>query len=158
MQLQMQGHGKRPKSLQFLPLVWFNCFSLGNQIYKSELLLVCPNRVWPVAHWVKVKAKVFASWGNQQKVEHPLPIAQIIHMRHSWVARTTYLWTTLAKLAVPTIQPTVFGVVHWHIPQRVADNPLHTHCVPIRHSTCLLTLHCALSWRVVKGILQVPQY
>ena len=25
------------------------------------------------------------------------------------------------------------------------------------HPACLLTLHCALSWRVVKDILQVPQ-
>ena len=30
----------------FLPLLWLN--SLGNQIHNSQLLLVCPNNVWPV--------------------------------------------------------------------------------------------------------------
>ena len=31
------------------------------------------------------------------------------------VARKTYLWKTLAKCALPTIQPAVCGVVHWHM-------------------------------------------
>ena len=31
------------------------------------------------------------------------------------VVRKTYLWTTLPKSAPPTIQPTVCGVVHWHM-------------------------------------------
>ena len=31
-----------------LPLLWLNAFSFGNQIHNSQLLLVCPNNVWPV--------------------------------------------------------------------------------------------------------------
>ena len=75
-----------------LSLLWLNSFSLGNQIHNSQLLLVCPNNVWPVTHWVKLKAEVFASWGNQQQAEHPMGIAQIIHLRHNqgWGERHIY--------------------------------------------------------------------
>ena len=33
-----------------LPLLWFNAISLGNQIHNSQLLLVCPNNVWPATY------------------------------------------------------------------------------------------------------------
>ena len=32
-----------------LRLLWLNDCSLGNQIHSSQLLLVCPNNVWPVS-------------------------------------------------------------------------------------------------------------
>ena len=48
MQLQMQGHQKYPKFRPLPPLLWLNAFSLGNQIYNSQLLLVSPDNVWPV--------------------------------------------------------------------------------------------------------------
>ena len=32
--------------------------------------MVCPNNVWAVTHWVKLKAKLFASWGNQRQAEN----------------------------------------------------------------------------------------
>ena len=51
----MQGcNGKRrgTESIQnccpLLPPFWLNAFSLGNLIHNSPLLLVCPNKVWPV--------------------------------------------------------------------------------------------------------------
>ena len=54
---------KGTESIQnpLLPLLWFNAFSLGNQIHNSQLFLVCPNNVWPVTHWIKLKAEVFAA-------------------------------------------------------------------------------------------------
>ena len=55
-----------------LPLLWLNSFSMGNQIHNSQLLLVCPNNVWPARHGVKLKVEVFASCGHQQQVEHPM--------------------------------------------------------------------------------------
>ena len=80
-----------------LPLLWFNAFSLGNQIHNSQLLLVCHNSVWlvthwvkgPATHWVKLKAKVFASWGTPQQAENLMGIAQIIYLCHDqgWCER-----------------------------------------------------------------------
>ena len=59
-----------------LLLLWLNAFSLGNQIKNNQLLLVCPNNVWPARQGVKFLAKVFASQGNQRQAEHPMRIAQ----------------------------------------------------------------------------------
>ena len=49
------------------PLLWLNAFSFSNQIHNSQLLRVCRNNVWPVTQGAKLKAEVFASWGNQQQ-------------------------------------------------------------------------------------------
>ena len=40
-----------------LPVLWSNAFSLGNQIHNKQLLLVCPNNVWPGTQGVKLKAR-----------------------------------------------------------------------------------------------------
>ena len=64
----MQGCNCKCKSTEsiqnlcpLLPLLWFNAFSLSNQIHNSQLLLVCRNNVWPVTQAVKFKARVFVS-------------------------------------------------------------------------------------------------
>ena len=43
-----KGTGSIHNLCPLLPLLWLNAFSLGNQIHNSQLLLVCPNNVWPV--------------------------------------------------------------------------------------------------------------
>ena len=84
-----KGTGSIQNLCPLLPLLWLNAFSLGNQIDNSQLLLVCPNNVWPATQGVKLKAEVFARWGNQQQAEHPMGIAQIIYLRHNqgWCKR-----------------------------------------------------------------------
>ena len=87
------GKCKGTKSIQNLcPLLlqlWFNAFSLCNQIHNSQLLLVCPNNVWPVRQGIKLEAHALASWGNQQQAEHPMRIAHIIylHCNQGWCKR-----------------------------------------------------------------------
>ena len=49
----------------------------------NQLLLVCPNNVLPVAHWVKLKANVFANWGNQQ--------SKVAHKWAGWLHNTCHL-------------------------------------------------------------------
>ena len=94
----------------FRSLLWLNAFSLSNQIHNSQLLLVCPNNVWLVTQGVKLKAQVFASWGNQQQVEHPMEIAQIIHLCHNQGWCETHINGRRFQSA-PMIQPTTFSVV-----------------------------------------------
>ena len=103
MQLQMQGTKSIQNLSPLLPLLWFNAFSLDNQIHNSQHLLVCPNNVWQVTHWVKLKAEVFASWGNQQQ----LPIAHIIHLRHNqgWCERHIYGRRLQSALCPPGSPP-----------------------------------------------------
>ena len=55
MQLQMQGHRKHPNFCPLLPLLWLNAFSLGNQIHNSQILLVCPDNVWPVRQGINLR-------------------------------------------------------------------------------------------------------
>ena len=82
-----------------LPLLWLNAFLLGNHIQNGQLLLVCPNNVWPATQGVKLKAEVFASWGNQQQAEHPMGIAQVIYLRQNHGVPNTLEQGTKSEVA-----------------------------------------------------------
>ena len=45
------------KICSLLPLLWLNAFSFSNQIHNSQVLVVCPNNVWPVTWGAKLKVE-----------------------------------------------------------------------------------------------------
>ena len=125
------------------PLIVAQVYNRSNSHWVLRLLLIAPTREYlylkfdPMCDWPRIVG------ANQEE----LAVVDLIAEREGVEPQQRKRWS---KILGP------FGALAF------AFAPLHSTFIQQLdgvscHPACLLTLHCALSRRIVKGILQVPQ-
>ena len=125
------------------PLIVARVYNLSNSHWVLRLLLIAPTREYLCLKFDPMCDRPHIVGANQEE----LVVVDLIAEREGIEPQQRKRWSKILD---------AFGALAFAIA------PLHSTFIQQLdgvscHPACLLTLHCALSRRVVKGILQVPQ-
>ena len=125
------------------PLIVVRVYNMSNWHWVLRLLLIAPTREYLCLKFDPMCDRPHIVGANQEE----LAVVDLIAEREGVEPQQRKKWSKILD---------AFGALAFAIA------PLHSTFIQQLdgvscHPTCLLTLHCALSRRVVKGILQVPQ-
>ena len=125
------------------PLIVAQVYNMSNGHWVLRLLLIAPTREYLCLKFDPMCDQPHIVGANQEE----LAVVDLIAERKGVDPQQRKRWSKILD---------AFGALAFAIA------PLHSTFIQQLdgvscHPACLLTLHCALSWRVVKGILQVPQ-
>ena len=124
------------------PVIVTGVYNLGNSHWVLHLLLIAPTREYLCLKFDPLSDRPHIVGAHEEE----LAVVELIAEREGIQPQQRKKWAKISD---------AFGAL------ACAIAPVHStfigqiDCVSC-HPACLLTLHCALSRRVVKGILQVP--